>query len=137
MSLDIILLHSVFSNSYLLYADAADRPKHHELISIKKADGTKLEVTKWITSHEQWRCVDFANMLLKDDVLVRRYENEHKEKDEFVRMVLKNWLSRNDDDSTDSAVPRTWAALAECVTDAGLDGALTKAISDTCSLAGM
>ena len=76
-------------------------------------------------------------MLLRDDVLVRRYENEHKEKNEFVRMVLKNWLSRNDDDLSDSAVPRTWAALAECVTDAGLDGALAKAIRDTCTTAGM
>ena len=124
------------SSSYILY-DTADRPKHHELILIKKADGNKLEVTKWITSHEQWRCVDFANMLLRDDVLVRRYQTGGMGKDELVREVLRDWLSRNDDDSTDSAVPRTWAALAECVTDAGLDGTLTKAIRDTCPTAGV
>ena len=44
-------------------------------------------------------------------------------KDEFVRTVLRDWLSRDDSDQlNDTAVPRTWAALAECVTDAGLDG---------------
>ena len=86
----------------------------------------------------QWKCVDFANMLLRDDVLVRRYQNDHKaEKDEFVRTVLRDWLSRDDDDSTDSAVPRSWAALAECITDAGLDGALTKAIRDMYSSGGV
>ena len=121
---------------FLLYT-AADRPHFHELISLKKQDGSKLEVTKWISSHEEWDCVDFAEMLLRNDVLVREYQNEHKRKYNFVRAVLRDWLSRDDDDSTDSAVPRTWAALAECVTDAGLDGALAKAIRDTCTIAGM
>ena len=74
-------------------------------------------------------------MLLKDDVLVNKYERESK-KDEFVRKVLNDWLSRNDDDPNDTAVPRTWAALAECVTDAGLPGTLTKAINDACPPAG-
>ena len=56
-------------------------------------------------------------------------------KDEFVRTVLRDWLSRDDSDQlNDTAVPRTWAALAECVTDAGLDGALAKTIRDTCTL---
>ena len=76
-------------------------------------------------------------MLLRDDVLVSKYENECKEKDEFVREVLRDWLSRDDGDSTDSAVPRTWSALAECVSDAGLDGALAKAIRDTCPSTGL
>ena len=110
---------------------AADRPQLFELISLKNP--AKLEITKWITSHEQWKCVDFANMLLRDDVLVRKLQNEHKEKDDFVRIVLRDWLSRDDGDSTDSAVPRTWSALAECVSDAGLDGALAKAIRDSYS----
>ena len=120
----------------LLYT-AADRPQSHELISLKKDDGSKLEVTKWISAHEEWVCVDFAEMLLRNDVLVKEYQNEHKRKYNFVRAVLRDWLSRDDDDSTDSAAPRTWAALAECVTDAGLDGALAKAIRDTCPSVGM
>ena len=123
--------------STALFYDTADRPKQHELILIKNADGNKLEVIEWITSHEQWRCVDFADMLLKDDVLIRRYQNSNMGKDEFVRAVLRDWLSRDDGDSTDSAVPRTWSALAGCVSDAGLDGALAKAIRDTYPSPGM
>ena len=53
----------------LLYT-AAGRPNFHELISLKKEDGSKLEVIKWITSHEECDCADFAEMLLKDEVLV-------------------------------------------------------------------
>ena len=80
---------------------------------------------------EQWQCTDFAHKLLKDDDLVNKYEQEYKEKDVFVRKVLKDWLSRNDDDPYDSAAPCTWAALADCITDAGLSGKLSKAIRDT------
>ena len=36
----------------------------------------------------------------------------------LVRAVLMYWPSRDDDDSNDSVDPGTWAALAECVTDA-------------------
>ena len=68
-------------------------------------------------------------MLLRDDVLVRRYQNGGMGKDEFVRTVLRDWLSRDDSDPNDLAVPRTWAALAECVTDAGLDGTLTRVMA--------
>ena len=60
-----------------------------------------------------------------------KYEKECKGKDEFVRKVLRDWLSRDDDDHNDSAIPRTWEALAQCVTDAGLPGKLAKAIRDT------
>ena len=108
-----------------------DKPTYNQLLSLKKADGSTLRVIQWITLSEQWQCTDFAHMLLKDDVLVSEYEMRYKEKDAFVRMILKYWLTRDDDDSADSAVPRTWSALAECITEAGLDGALTEAIRDT------
>ena len=123
----------------LFFSIIADRPRTDQLIFLKKADSSKLQVFKWITSHELWKCENFAHILLKDDVQVRRYRNEckGKETDEFVHEVLRDWLFRDDDDSTDSAVPRTWAALAECVTDAGLDGALAKAIRDACPSAGV
>ena len=123
------------SPQLLSHSCVADRPRSHELTTLRKDDGTKLSVTNWIVSHELWKCVDFANMLLRDYVLVRRYENDGMGKDEFVRTVLRDWLSRDDSDQlNDTAVPRTWAALAECVTDAGLAGALAKAIIDTCTL---
>ena len=105
-----------------------DRPTYNQLLNLKKADGSTLKVINWISSLEQWQCSDFANMLLNDDVQVNKIEKESKETDEFVRKILKYWLSRDDDDP---AVPRTWSALAECVTDAGLPGALAKAIRDT------
>ena len=110
----------------------ANRPQYRELISLKKEDGTKLEVTKRLSAHEEWQCEDFAEILLCDGVRVKELQNEHKRKHNFVRAVLKDWLSRNDDDPNDSAVPRTWSALAECVSDASLDGALAKAIRDSC-----
>ena len=110
---------------------ADDRPTYNQLLHFQKADGSNLKVIQWITALEQWRCIDFAHVLLKDGVLVSKYNTECKEKDEFVRKVLNDWLSWNDNDPNDLAAPRTWAALAECVTDAGLPGTLAKAIRDT------
>ena len=127
------LSHKIHIRDKLLCYCVADRPRPDQLILLKIPDGSNLQVQKWITSLELWQCEDFALMLLKDDVQVNKYRRECKGKDEFVRTVLRDWLSRDDDDSTDSAVPRSWAALAECVTDAGLDGALAKAIRDSCS----
>ena len=50
-------------------------------------------------------------------------------------LVLQPQISsRNDDDPNDSAAPRNWAALADCITDAGLPGKLAKAIIFTPSL---
>ena len=43
-------------------------------------------IIQWITASEQWNCTDCAHMLLKDGVLVSKYEKEYKE---FVRMILR------------------------------------------------
>ena len=82
---------------------------------------------------EQWQCTDLAHMLLKDDALVRRYQKDCKDKNEFVRRVLDDWLSRDDRDPNDSAVPRTWSSLVECISDADLPGDLATAINDACA----
>ena len=82
---------------------------------------------------EQWQCTDLAHMLLKDDDLVRRYQKECKDKNEFARRVLDDWLSRDDRDPSDSAAPRTWSSLAECISDADLPGDLATAINDACA----
>ena len=82
---------------------------------------------------EQWQCTDLAHMLLKDDDLVRRYQKECKDKNEFVRRVLDDWLSRDDRDPNDSAVPRTWSSLAECISDADLHGDLATPINEACA----
>ena len=82
---------------------------------------------------EQWQCTDLAHMLLKDDDLVRRYQKECKDKNEFVRRVLDDRLSRDDRDPNDSAVPRTWSSLAECISDADLPGDLATPINEACA----
>ena len=116
---------------YVNYSlSTADRPSYNELLNLKSADGSSVNVIQLITSSEQWKCTDFAHMLLKDSVLVSKYEKECKENNEFVRMILRDWLARDDDDPNDSAVLRSWSALAECISDTGLDQALTKAIRD-------
>ena len=55
-----------------------------------------------------------SHALLKDGVLVSKYEKEYKEKDEFIRMILKDWLSRDDDDPNDSAACSMHLAWAIC-----------------------
>ena len=103
---------------YIELYSTAEKVSYDQLLYLKKADGSGLSVIRWISSLEQWQCTDLAHMLLKDDDLVNKYEQEYK-KEEFVRKVLKDWLSR---DGGDSAVPRTWSSLAECISDADLPG---------------
>ena len=100
---------------------------------LKKADGSALRVIRWISSLEQWQCSDLAHMLLKDGALVRRHQKECKDKNEFVRRVLDDWLSRDDGDLNDSSVPRTWSSLVECVRYADLPGDLATAINEACA----
>lgn len=113
---------------------AAERPSYNQLLKLKKADGSTLQIVKTLSSFKLHQCEDFAYLLLHDDVQVRKLKSDYEEnKDQFVRAVLKDWLSRDDSDSSDSAVPRTWEALAQCVTDAELDGTLAKAIREACT----
>ena len=54
-------------------------------------------------------------------------------KNEFVRRVLDDWLSCDDRDPNNSAVPRTWSSLAECISDADLPGDLATPINEACA----
>ena len=102
-----------------------------QLISIKMNDGSGgyLRIIQTISSHTSHECTDFAHKLLKDRTAIRRHTNDNKNDiDGFVRAVLSDWLSRADGDPADEAVPCTWEALAGCVEEAGLEGALSKAI---------
>lgn len=114
-----------------IYLYAAERPSYNQLLNLKRADGSVLQVVKTLSSFKLHQCEDFAYLLLCDDVQVRKLKSNCEEnKDQLVRAVLKDWLSRDDSDSSDPAVPRTWKALAQCVTDAELDGTLAKAIRE-------
>ena len=111
----------------------AGRPAMNQLIHLKKADGSVLRVIDWITSLNDYECEDFAHMLLKNDSQVERYLTVcGGDNNKFIRAVLRDWLSRGDDD--DAAVPRTWGDLATCVEDSGLPRALVKAIRELISL---
>ena len=112
----------------------AGRPAMNQLIQLKKTDGSVLRVIDWITSLNDYECEDFAHMLLKNDSQVERYLTEcGGDKNKFIRAVLRDWLSRDDDDD-DAAVPRTWGSLATCVEDSGLPRPLVKAIREFISL---
>ena len=84
-----------------------------------------------ITAHASVDCEDFAELLLKDTTTVNKLRNENTSNDKFVRAVLRNWLSRNDDDPKDPTDPRTWESLAQCMELAGLEGVLVKHVRDT------
>ena len=109
-----------------------DRPTWPQLISLRcpAAGDQPLRVIKWITSCGPTKCADLAHLLLRDDVTVEELQMKNADNDLFVRAVLREWLNRADDDHNEPAAPRTWAALAECVQDADLPGALAKAIRD-------
>lgn len=114
-----------------MFLNVDARPTMSQLISMKKEDGQYLRVIDWIASSSTVLCIGFANLLLDDDrVAVRALRRQNNDIDALVRQVLSLWLSIDDDDPNDTAVPRTWGALANCVEEAGLDGALAKAIKD-------
>ena len=105
----------------------------NQLIHLKKTDGSVLRVIDRITSLNDYECADFAHMLLKNDSQVGKYlTNCGGDNNMFIRAVLRDWLSRDDDD--DAAVPRTWGDLATCVEDSGLPRALVKVIREFISL---
>ena len=98
-----------------------------ELIIVKYP---KLEIITEIAASSSIKCMKFAQLLLRDTA-VKRIEKETKgDDDAFVYKVFQDWVSRNDDDKDDPAVPRTWESLVECIEGAGLDGVLVKAVRD-------
>ena len=95
-------------------------------------DGTDVRVIDSITSYKKHKCVDFAHMLLGDDQCVKKHQSDYDDKEDFVREVFSDWLSRGDGKSGAAALC-TWEALAECVNKAGLGGKLANSIRDACS----
>ena len=105
----------------------------NELITMEWKDGSaeKLQIIRWITSHQSTQCSDFAQMLLKDSLTVRELKKRHgNDDDEFVRAVLRKWLSRDDDDKHEPSVPCTWESLIKCVENAGLDGEFVRLLRE-------
>ena len=84
-----------------------------------------------ITAHSSVQCDDLAQLLLNEPKTVNKLRKENTSDDKFVRAVLSDWLSRNDDNPMDLTPPRTWESLAQCMELAGMKGVLVKHVRDT------
>ena len=105
----------------------------NDLISMDKRDGArgKLRIIEGLTAHEFTQCNDFAHKLLVDALTVMKLRTNHKgDKEEFVRAVLLNWVSRNDGDDDEQSRPCTWEALITCCREANLNGQFVSLLQD-------
>ena len=78
----------------------------------------KLRIIDFIATHSSTKVDDFANLLLSDRVLVQGLHKDHKDKEQFVRAVLNEWISN----VNDHAVTCMWESLVKVMKSAGLDG---------------
>ena len=99
-----------------------------ELIITDRRGGSDepLQVIQQIASASPDKCYKFARKLLLSDDRVKELRMQVRNHEEFVPLVLNDWLERGDDDTT--AISRTWGALAQCVQSAGMDRRLAHAI---------
>ena len=100
-----------------------------DLMKTEKMEAGKLGIVSEIAASPSSQCVKFAELLLVDTATVIKLREENDD-NMFVHTVLSDWLSRDDDDPNDLAVPRTWKALAQCMEDAGLDKVLVQDVRD-------
>ena len=106
---------------------AADKPTSQQLIKVNKRDGTKISIIDQFVAHSMYKLVNFAIMLLGDTVKVNTLRKQNKDEESFINEVLYYWLDLDDDSP---GYPRTWKALAKCVSDAGLTGTFARAIRE-------
>ena len=107
---------------------AAGKPTIEQLIDVNKRDGTRLRIIDTFTAHRKLQLENFADILLNDTIKVRKLKKKYADDDDFIHEVLKYWLTLDDDDP---GYPRTWKALENCISKAGLDGTFAKAIRET------
>ena len=96
-----VKLCSVFLLSVVRRPTHSDREGKNLLHHISKYDREKLH--------------DFAYLLLNDQDNKHVPSLEAPGNKKFLENVLKNWLSRDDNDKDDPAHPRTWKAFAYCL----------------------
>ena len=100
----------------------------HDLIQRKQWNGfCNRNIAESIALHSPVQCDNFANLLLRDRLLVKdvRRKNPGNDSLSFVQAVLEKWICKSG-----SAVPCTWENLIECMKDAGLDGYMVQLISE-------
>ena len=106
----------------------------NDLIGLRTKAGDKksfVRVIKEIVACDNYE--DFAQILLPDEVTVKKLKKENSDTSQFLRAVFKEWLEKNDDDHDDPAPSRTWSSLADSIELADLPGTLAKSIRDVCS----
>ena len=92
----------------------------NDLIHLKLKSGSSLSIIEFIASNPESQCTDFAHLLLKDRGKVQGLHNT-KDKDPFVRAVLRNWL-----DTADC----NWSDLTDAMEKARMDERTVKTIRE-------
>ena len=78
----------------------------------------QLRIIDFVSTHSFSQVDDFAQLLLKDRVKVQGLHEDNKDKKQFIRAVLKEWISN----VNSHAVPCTWKSLVQVMKSAALDG---------------
>lgn len=103
----------------------AEGPQFEQLIEFDRKNGIgTIRIIDFITSHTDIVCDDFAEMLLKDDIIVRGLKEDYPNKKRFVREVLRKWISNVDEKEC------TWEKLMKSMTRAGLRGSYIREIGN-------
>ena len=99
------------------------------LIAIDRKDGQgELCIIDFIVTHSEAKVEDFAQLLLKDHNVVRGLHNDNKDKEDFVRAVLKSWVSTKGRHAGQRTC--TWKSLIEVMRYADLDRILVTDIEN-------
>ena len=96
-------------------------PDMNDLIHLKLKNGSSLSIIEFIAANPESQCIDFAHLLLKDRGKVQGLCDSNKDKDPFVRAVLRNWL-----DTADCK----WSDLTYAMEKVEMDERTVKTIQD-------
>ena len=108
-----------------IYIIPAAKPEWKDLIEMDRKDGKgKLRIIDFISTHPSSKVDDFADLLLIDHVIVQGLHEDKKDKKQFVRAVLKEWISN----LNGYAVPCTWESLVQVMRSSALDGVTVRDI---------
>ena len=120
-------MNSILNLTYqnVIYINPAVKPAWKDLIEMDRKDGKgKLRIIDFISTHSFSKVADFANLLLIDRVIVQGLHEDNKDKKQFVRAVLNEWISN----VNSHAVPCTWESLVQVMKSAALDGVTVRDI---------
>ena len=118
-----ILLISIMCICIFLSIPATDIT-WSDLIMIKPWLGNQ-SISGFISLQPDISCDNFANLLLKDSLVVQNLRDRKPTNKAFVNAVLNEWYS-----GTGTPVPFTWSDLIQCMRNAGLHPRTVKIIEE-------